>query len=412
MSSMEINDQGATGRKRPRASDDGDSDVDDANDGVGDRKDAAPSDAVESGEDAVSSSSSSGSGTRTNSPCISIDISGDPDDNGSDLDDFIVSGDDDEDGGDDPRNRDDSEADYVPAGSEGREREEEEDSDVIVVSATRRLSDGCISLSSDDDDDDGDGSDADSDCDDPSPPHDRAAGARNRPRTPTVAAPAAPRKRTKREAMPESETSHIDPTNIVSGRRTRRTTERYMDRHFMEYMVRDVPTSQIAAVFDDSDEYFATGVSLSDDSPDEEAGSGDDDAAKHAGDDDDMDSSDYEALDALSWRRPRRARRQADVSASQGAEADGTSPPLSDHDPEHDGRVAAEVADGGSTLDAAAVQHVAVARSDVVPLPSTRPPSTVAALLRTLAAQPGGLRPSAASPRSAPVTRGRGAGLD
>nr|UDO47765.1 hypothetical protein [Pandoravirus massiliensis] len=174
---------------------------------------------------------------------------------------------------------------------------------------------------------------------------------------------------TKRARLDESEeVPAIDPTNIVSGKRSRRATQRYMDRRFMKYMVRDVPADQIAAVFDDEDEYFQSGISLTDSSEEDSAeGTGQDD-------DDDLDSSDYEELDALSSSaRPKPRRRAEARQPSEGATA-------------RPAQARARGADDGA-------------------FDLSRPPSTVAALLRSLAAQPGGIRPSVASPRSAPTAR-------
>lgn len=278
------------------------------------------------------------------------DDSDDPDDNGSDLDDFIVSDSDGDDSDSDKQGSaadgDDSEAEFVPCA------EVDDDDDVLLSPTTPDASSSLspvITIASDDDEDDnnkdGEGvtiADAD-------------AAESARP--------------TKRARVDDADTPFIDPNNIVSGKRCRRTTERYMDRHFMEFMVRDVPPSQIAAVFDDEDEYFRSGISLTDSSEDGDDGTDSEDD-KSA---DDLDSSDYEAMDALpSSRRRRRGAADADRPAEASAPSDRAArcPPASS-----------------------------------APVDLSRPPSTVAALLRSLAAQPGGIRPSVASPRSAPTSR-------
>lgn len=284
--------------------------------------------------------------------------SDDPDDNGSDLDGFIVSdSDEDEDDGtsDDDDNasnkkksaatdEQDSEAEFVP-----RDDLNDDDDDTVSSHAAHHdtsSSSPIVTVDSDDDDDDDDD--------------------KSRRNSAAVAAEddddqgsARPSKRTR---LDDAEASSVDPGNIVSGKRCRRTTERYMDRHFMEFMVRDVPPSQIAAVFDDEDEYFQSGVSLTDSSDEEDdEEDGDDDGRAR-----DLDSSDYEDMDALSSSRVRRRR-------------------------------------GGDAAQALPVRAPASPMGNDL----SRPPSTVAALLRSLAAQPGGIRPSVASPRSAPTSRVR-----
>ncbi|QBZ80886.1 hypothetical protein pclt_cds_288 [Pandoravirus celtis] len=307
--------------------------------------------------------------------------SDDPDDNGSDLDDFIVSDDDDDD--DDAPKRgaaaddQDSEAEFVP--SDDLDDDDDDDGTKVdddTASSSHTTHDASSSLSpvvtiaSDDDDSDDDGDD-DGDNDDKPRRGGAAAVATEETDGSSSTRPA------KRARLDETEALSVDPNNIVSGKRCRRTTERYMDRHFMEFMVRDVPPSQIAAVFDDEDEYFQSGISLTDSSEE-----GDDDGEDEAGAED-LDSSDYEDLDALSSSSPsargRHRRRRSDKSAGDAAvSAVGGLPER-----------ARSSAAGGVAADL------------------SRPPSTVAALLRSLAAQPGGIRPSVASPRSAPTSRAR-----
>nr|UMO78283.1 hypothetical protein [Pandoravirus belohorizontensis] len=299
--------------------------------------------------------------------------SDDPDDNGSDLDGFIVSDSDDSDEDDDDTSGDvgddsaskkksksgvtddqDSEAEFVPRD----DLDDDDDDDTVSSHATHHdtaSSSPIVTIESDDDDDDDDGQD------DAKTHRDGAA----------VAAEASDdggdgARPNKRARLDDAEVSSVDPGNIVSGKRCRRATERYMDRHFMEFMVRDVPPSQIAAVFDDEDEYFQSGVSLTDSSndDDDDDDEDDDDGAR------DLDSSDYEDMDALSSSRARRRR-------------------------------------GGDVAAPALPVRALASPTGNAPADLSRPPSTVAALLRSLAAQPGGIRPSVASPRSAPTSRMR-----
>lgn len=339
--------------------------------------------------------------------------SDDSDDDGSDLKDFIVSDDDEDDDcdGDDDHNNDnkirahgaDSEGDFVPS-----DEDDDDDSDTPTDDEDEN--------DSNDDDGTGDGDAVDVTDDQSSNQQDSTSGACSaRDRVKKSEAPRAGIKATKKKSndarnsvagkrsatgdrdddgdgdddgdvvivgtssaasateprpakrarLDEAEAPAIDPTNIVSGKRSRRATERYMDRHFMEFMVRDVPAHQIAAVFDDEDEYFRSGISLTDSSEDDN----DDGSNEDMDREDDLDSSDYEALDALSSSTHPRSRQRTEDRRASGAAA-----------PARDG--AADVA-----------------------IDMSRPPSTVAALLRLLAAQPGGIRPSVASPRSAPTAR-------
>ncbi|BCU03596.1 hypothetical protein [Pandoravirus japonicus] len=293
--------------------------------------------------------------------------SDDPDDNGSDLDGFIVSDSDEDeddgtsnDGGASEKKKksaatddQDSEAEFVPRDDLDDDPDDDDDDTVSSHMAHRDTSSSSpiVTIGSDDDDDGQD--------DDDKPHRDGAAAAAEAGDDGDEARPS------KRARLDDAEVSSVDPGNIVSGKRCRRTTERYMDRHFMEFMVRDVPPSQIAAVFDDEDEYFQSGVSLTDssDDDDDDDGDGDDGGSR------DLDSSDYEDMDALSSSRARR-RRRGDAAPALPVRA-----------------LASPT--GSASVDL------------------SRPPSTVAALLRSLAAQPGGIRPSVASPRSAPTSRVR-----
>ncbi|AVK76920.1 hypothetical protein pmac_cds_232 [Pandoravirus macleodensis] len=339
--------------------------------------------------------------------------SDDSDDDGSDLKDFIVSDDDEEDDdsdddGDDARTRGvDSEGDFVP--SDDGDIDDDDDDDVEDNSDTPTDCEGdgdAVDATDDQSSSQAASQDSTSDADSTrdrtgkskapragaKTTKKKANNARNsvadvgkRPIIDNTggdddgddvvivgAASAAEPRPAKRARVDEAEAPAIDPTNIVSGKRSRRVTERYMDRHFMEFMVRDVPANQIAAVFDDEDEYFQSGISLTDSSEEEDDGD-DDDGGSNKGMDceDDLDSSDYEALDALSSSsRPRSRQRPENRWASEAAA------------PAHNGASAADIA-----------------------IDLSRPPSTVAALLRSLAAQPGGIRPSVASPRSAPTAR-------
>lgn len=212
---------------------------------------------------------------------------------------------------------------------------------------------------------------------------------------------------------------HIDAGNIIRGKRERRTTQRYIDPKFLKYMVRDVPPNQLTAVFDSDDEYFTTPVSNSDDDDDdsgrEDSGSkshgsrgsdvsegSDPDGRKrertgdgsmrqpHAkrhrsyerkdkedddeSDDSGMDSSDYEARDALTWHD------------MEGA---------SDCDDERAKRGAAQNQDGSDQK--AEDTH---ARES-----SRRAPSSVSSLLDRVAPHGQAPCPTVASPRSAPQAR-------
>ncbi|ATE82155.1 hypothetical protein psal_cds_298 [Pandoravirus salinus] len=311
------------------------------------------------------------------------DDSNDPDDNGSDLDDFIVSDDDDDDDDDDdvgngaPKRSamtddQDSEAEFVPS-------DDADDDDMVSSRATHDASSSpVVTVASDDDDsaDDDDGDDGDSDDNGDNPCRSATVVATTEADDDDGARPA------KRARLDETEALSVDPDNIVSGKRCRRTTERYVDRRFMKFMVRDVPPNEIDAVFDDEDEYFRSGISLTDSS--EEDDDDDGDGAE------DLDSSDYEDMDALSSSsssatRARRRRRSHDNGDDENKSASGSVASVVGVPPE---RARLAVA-GGAPADL------------------SRPPSTVAALLRSLAAQPGGIRPSVASPRSAPTSRAR-----
>jgi hypothetical protein len=317
--------------------------------------------------------------------------SDDPDDNGSDLDDFIVSDDD----GDKDSHDSESEAEFVPRDRDGDNESDDDDNDHIrgdaMTLSTHATSDdtSTIVLTSDDDDSDDDNN------------ANNGQGKRRRSEDDDAAACVGTPEKVARNLCPakrphldQSEVSAIDPSNIVDGKRRRQTTRRYMDRHFMEFMVRDVPADQIAAVFDDDDEYFRSGISPTDSSESDDAIDIDNEDTDEGGgginmrvDDanDDLDSSDYEALDALSssslsTHDQVRRRRLYRGSASIGSRRSASSP--SGPSP---GTPSAEVDTASADL--------------------SRPPSTVAALLRSLAAQPGGIRPSVASPRSTPPLR-------
>ncbi|WBR14400.1 hypothetical protein pkur_cds_225 [Pandoravirus kuranda] len=356
-----------------------------------------------------------------------VQDSDDSDDDGSDLKDFIVSDDDDDDDSEGEGRPNgcgavgrgaDSEADFVPSESEDDDEEDDQNDDgddddaVTLTDDDKEEEEGCNDSNSSNgvigDEDGADTSDGGSSdqaaisqgavATAGSERHRAKKGKAARTDAKTAkrsgtgnsssvcvgkrrdagdadgAPSAAGTRPTKRVRLDESEVPAIDPTNIVSGKRTRRTTERYMDRHFMEFMVRDVPANQIAAVFDDEDEYFQSGISLTDSS--EEGSDGDDSDGGAIEREDDLDSSDYEALDALSSSARPRSRRRTEHGWVPDAGAHSLP-----------GGVGAATATTDATIDL------------------SRPPSTVAALLRSLAAQPGGLRPSVASPRSAPTAR-------
>ena len=113
-----------------------------------------------------------------------------------------------------------------------------------------------------------------------------------------------------KKVISTQEFEEIDSSLIVHGKRQRKTVQRYIDKHYVERMFRDVPEEEIDAVVNDADPYFEqklNGNVLSEEEEGED-GEGEEDSNSSG-----YDTDEYERMDNLEERK-RPSRKQTSLS--------------------------------------------------------------------------------------------------